>query len=226
MKETGLETEKENCWKTIGVFSKNAARCPRLEEVIHCRNCERFIHAGRNLLERELPASYLEERTRIIATKKEEESPGTVSVVIFRVEEEWLALHTRLFTEVVDPQKFHTLPHRKNPVLLGLVNVHGEIRICISLKNLLDIKGDEEKNGEKKQYKRMMVVTCEGSQWVFPVEEIHGIYRIHPDIFENTPVTLAKSRASFTRHIFRWRDMNVALLDDGLLFASLKRSLT
>ncbi|MGE0083940.1 MAG: chemotaxis protein CheW [Desulfococcaceae bacterium] len=226
MKTAEPEQEMENCWKIIGVFSRKKARCPRLTEVIHCRNCERFIYAGRNLLERDLPEAYREEWTGIIAAGKESEAPGTVSVVIFRVGQEWLALHTRLFREVVDPQKFHTLPHRKNPVLLGLVNVHGEIQLCISLKDLLDIREKSEDSREKKGYRRMMVVASEGKQWVFPVEEIHGIYRIHPDSFQNTPVTVAKSRFSFTRNIFCWENMNVALLDDELLFASLKRSLT
>ena len=220
------EQERENCWKIIGVFSRKKPRCPRLAEVIHCRNCERFIYAGRNLLERDLPEDYREEWTEIMAAGKETEAPGTVSVVIFRVGQEWLALHTRLFREVVDPQKFHTLPHRKNPVLLGLVNVHGEIQLCISLRDLLDIRGKSEENREVKGYRRMMVVASEGKQWVFPVEEIHGIYRIHPDSFQNTPVTVAKSRSAFTRNIFCWENMNVALLDDELVFASLKRSLT
>ena len=226
MKTIGPDQDMENCWKKIGVFSKKKAQCSRLAEVIHCRNCDRFIHAGRNLLERDLPEACREEWTGIVASGKETESPGTVSVVIFRVWQEWLALHTRLFREVVDPQKIHTLPHRKNPVLLGLVNVHGEIQLCISLKDLLDIRGKSEENGEKKGYRRMMVVSSEGNQWVFPVEKIHGICRIHPDSFQNTPVTVAKSRSAFTRNIFSWENMNVALLDDGLLFASLKRSLT
>ncbi|MEZ4526342.1 MAG: chemotaxis protein CheW [Desulfobacterales bacterium] len=226
MKIALQEQEKENCWKTMGVFSKKNAVCPRLAEVIHCRNCDRFVHAGRNLLERDLPDAYRAEWTGIMSAEKETESPGTVSAVIFRVGQEWLALHTLLFREVVDPQKFHSLPHRKNPVLLGLVNVHGEIQLCISLKALLDIRGKSEENGEKKGYRRMMVVESEGKQWVFPVEEIHGICRIHPDSFQNTPVTVAKSRFSFTRNIFCWENLNVALLDDELLFASLKRSLT
>jgi len=212
------------CWKKIGVFSREKASCPELKSVIHCRNCNTFIKAGRNLLERDLPLEYLNEWTEVIAAKKIEESPGTISVVIFRICEEWLAFSTNLYAEIIDPERFHTLPHRKNPVLLGLVNVHGELQICISLKNLLDLKGNTEKVKENKGYKRMMVINHNGEQWVFPVDEIHGIYRVHPDNFQNIPVTVKKSGTSFTRNIFCWKNKNVAYLDDELVFTTLKRS--
>lgn len=226
-KETGLQNTSDSpdtCWKQIGVFSRKKASCSELKKVIHCRNCNRFIKAGRNLLERELPLEYLEEWTKVIGTKKTEEVPGTISVLIFRICEEWLAFSTRLFSEIIDPVRIHTLPHRKNPVLMGLVNVNGEIQLCISLEKMLDLKKSYEKTKEKKGYKRMMVINNEGEQWVFPVDEIHGIYRVHPDTFQNIPVTLEKSKSSYTRDIFSWENKNVAFLDDGLIFTTLKRS--
>jgi len=215
---------KDTCWKQIGVFSKKKASCPELDHVIHCRNCHTFIKAGRNLLERNLPLEYLNEWTKVIAVKKTEEPPGTVSVVIFRICEEWLALSTKLFTKIIDPVPFHSLPHRKNPVLLGLVNFNGELQLCISLKNLLDLKGNQEKPKEKKGYKRMMVINHNGHQWVFPVDEIHGIYRVPPDNFQNIPVTVKKSGTSFTSSIFSWENKNVALIEDELVFTTLQRS--
>ena len=45
-------------------------RCPRLDEVIHCRNCEVFTQAGRNLLERALPEEYKEEWGSVLVKKK------------------------------------------------------------------------------------------------------------------------------------------------------------
>lgn len=146
-----------------------------------------------------------------------------MSVLIFRICEEWLALSTRLFAEIIDPVPYHSLPHRKDPVLLGIVNVNGELQICVSLQNLLDLKGNIEKK-ENKGYKRMMVVNHNGEQWVFPVDEIHGIYRVHPDNFQNIPVTVKKSGTSFTNSIFSWKNKNVGFLDHELVFATLQRS--
>ena len=156
--------------------------------------------------------------------KKTEEPTATISDVIFLICEEWLAFSTNLFSEIIDPVPFHSLPHRNNPVLLGLVNVNGELQLCISLKNLLDLKGSQEKYKENKGYKRMMVINHNGQQWVFPVDEIHGIFRVHPDNFLNIPVTVKKSGTSLTRNIFSWQDKNAAFLDHELVFASLQRS--
>ena len=79
---------ESRCWKTIGVWGSEKPRCPKLEEVIHCRNCDQFTQAGRNLLERELPEEYQSEWGQIFAVKKIDAPVGTVALVIFRIEEE------------------------------------------------------------------------------------------------------------------------------------------
>lgn len=224
------KTEKnelpEYCWKRIGVWGREQPRCKLLEETIHCRNCDVFSRAGRKLLERELSPEYMEEWTEIMAAKKEDDLPGTISVVIFRIEEEWIALRTQLFVEIVDPDRLHShiLPHRRNPVLMGIINVHGDIQLCVSLKDLLGIEDNISEKEERKIYKRMMVISGGSHKWVFPVNEIHGIHRIHPSMFKNVPVTVAKAQSSFTRNIFKWKKKHVAFLDDELLLYSLTRS--
>ncbi|MCP4406132.1 MAG: chemotaxis protein CheW [bacterium] len=220
---------KENCWKRIGVWGEeDRLSCPELERVIHCRNCELFTRAGRTLLERELPENYKYEWTEVLASKKEEEMLGTISVLIFRLEREWLALSTQLFEEIIDVEQveslLHSIPHRMNPVLMGVINIHGEIRMCISLKGLLKLESANEQEDRTMQYKRMMVVQGDGEQWVFPVDEIQGIYRIHPKTLQNVPVTVAKARTTYTKGIFEWRQHQVALLDEELLLHNLARS--
>ncbi|GBC63403.1 chemotaxis protein CheW [Desulfonema ishimotonii] len=222
--------QSESCWQRIGVFGQGKPTCPELGRVIHCRNCEVFTRAGRQILERDLPDDYRDQWTDVIAAKKEEESPRTISVVIFRIGEEWLALRTRLFAEVIDPERFHSLPHRNNPVLLGVVNVHGELRLCISLRVLLDIEMRTAPPPERRIYRRMMVIGHDSEQWVFPVDEIHGVHRVAPENFQNVPVTVAKSSATYTQSLFKWRPRsedyrNVALLEDELLLISLARSI-
>ncbi|MBW1732914.1 MAG: chemotaxis protein CheW [Deltaproteobacteria bacterium] len=217
---------EERCWKRIGVWGKEEPRCPLLEEVIHCRNCELFTRAGRNLLERELPAQYGDEWGRVLLKEKSEEPLGSFPVVTFRVGKEWLALPAGIFSEIIDRVPFHTVPHRRSDVLLGVVNVHGEIQICVSLKHLLGLEDEPHRDEDPgKSQDRMMVVEKDGDVWVFPVEEIHGIHRVRPDLFQNLPVTLSKSKAAFTRDIFEWESGHVALLDDEFLFYNLKRSL-
>ncbi len=217
---------KDRCWKRIGVWGNEEPRCERLETVIHCRNCEVFTQAGRNLLERALPEAYKDEWGSILLKKKGKEAAGTIAVVVFRVETEWMALGAGLFAEIIDDVSIHTLPHRKTPILLGLVNVHGEIQLCVSLKHLMNLEAEPApKRGAEKAKKRLMVVSKDGEQWVFPVNEIHGIHHFNPSVLENVPVTIAKCKSTFTEGIFKWGEKHVALLDDELLFYNLKRSL-
>jgi chemotaxis-related protein WspD len=226
-----------DCWKTVGVFGRGRGICEVLDRVIHCRNCPIFTRAGRTLLERDLPPGYREAAARDLAKKHagpggNEQTPGdrpdaprpgtdrpdAESLVIFRIEREWLALPTRLLAEVVDPEKFHSLPHRKNPVLLGVVNVHGDIQLCVSLKALLDIEDAPDPRRDRRptasarkgsagipSHRRMMVIGEPGAQWVFPVDEILGIERVSPGLFRRTPVTVAKAGSAYTRAIFAWR---------------------
>jgi chemotaxis-related protein WspD len=215
------------CWKRIGVWGNEKPPCPLLDEVIHCRNCEVFTRSGRNLLEREVTEDYRREWTDIMVQKKSHEEPGTISVVIFKIEKEWLALKTRIFAEVVDPGRIlhHTIPHRKNPVLKGIFNVHGDMQLCVSLKELLGIEKDPDKIIRRQDYRRMMVINGDGGQWVFPVDEIVGIHRIHPKMFENVPVTVAKAQSTYTKGMFYWKDKHVAFLDEELMLYSLTRSI-
>ncbi|MDZ7699699.1 MAG: chemotaxis protein CheW [Deltaproteobacteria bacterium] len=215
---------QEQCWKRIGVWGPEKPSCPELERVIHCRNCEVFTQAGRNLLERDLPEDYKDEWGQVLLAKKEEIPVGTIPVVIFRVEGEWLALPAQLFAEIIETRTVHTVPHRKSDVLLGVINVHGEIQLCVSIKTLLGLAESEaHSDGGRKQHNRLMVMNKDGDQWVFPVDEIHGVQHVHPNMFQAVPVTVSKSKSSFTRKIFKWKDNPVALLDDELLFYSLKR---
>jgi chemotaxis-related protein WspD len=216
---------QENCWKRIGVWGKETPRCAELKRVIHCRNCEVFTQSGRNLLERDLPEEYKEEWTQILVEKKEE-FPGTLSVVIFRIQKEWLGLPASLFAEIIEPGTVHSLPHSKNQALMGVINVHGEIQLCVSLQRLLGLETEEPQKDEgRERYKRMMVVNKDGNQWVFPVDEIHGIHHVRPDRFQNVPVTVAKAKSTFTKGIFKWDDKYVAFLDDELLLYTLARSM-
>jgi chemotaxis-related protein WspD len=213
------------CWQKIGVWSKQK-RCPVLQEVVHCRNCEVFIQSGRRLLDQDLPDTYRSQWADIMASEKKAAQFQTLSLILFRIESEWLALRTQVLSEVIDPQplKHHSLPHRKNRVLTGIINVRGEIQLCVSLKELLGIEQTAAKPSDQTPYQRMMVIDSEDGKWVFPVSEIIGIHRIHPATFQNVPVTVAKAQSTFTKGIFKWEERYVAFLDDELLIYSLTRS--
>ena len=68
------------------------------------------------------------------------------------------------------------------------------------------------------------MIQGDNDRWVFPVDEIYGICRVHPKAFQNVPVTVAKSKTTFTKGLFEWEQRQVAFLDDELLLHNLARS--
>jgi chemotaxis-related protein WspD len=199
-----------DCWNKIGVNGDNT--CRELEEFVHCRNCPMYSSAGTRLLDRELPADYRREWTELFSRKKATVRLGKVSVVIFRIGAEWLALPTPVFQEVVEQRVIHSLPHRRQGIVLGLTNIRGELLI--------------RKEKPYAIYDRLLVVQWNGSRFVFPVDEVHGIQRYHPQELKEVPATLVKNTLNYTHGVLSWQNKSVGCLTEELLFYTLNRSLT
>jgi chemotaxis-related protein WspD len=126
------------CWHQIGVYGDGT--CPQLAGFIHCRNCPVYSSAGLQLLEQALLPDYRCQWTAHFAQEKSQAAPAKRSAVVFLVGKEWLALPTQVFQEVAERRRIHSLPHRRQGVVLGLANVRGELLICISLERLLGLQ--------------------------------------------------------------------------------------
>ncbi|MBR8837683.1 MAG: purine-binding chemotaxis protein CheW [Stigonema ocellatum SAG 48.90 = DSM 106950] len=223
-----------DCWNQIGVGGDRS--CPELTTVIHCRNCPVYSAAGRTLLEREAPLEYVNEWTNILAKSQPDHSGSqtstavaplaqTLSVMIFRLLGEWLALPVRLFQEVTQPCAIHTIPHRSNELFLGLVNIRGEILMCISLENLLALETitDSPHHLSSVVPKRMVVVARDEERWVFTVDEVCGVYRFQLDELQAAPVVISKATEAYTKGVIRWQGQKVNYLDSDILFYTLNR---
>jgi chemotaxis-related protein WspD len=219
-----LPRERHDCWNQIGVFGDGT--CPELAKVIHCRNCPVYAAGGRSLLEREPPADYLREWTQALSeAKDEDQAEDTLSVLIFRLGREWLALPTHVCQEVAEMRPIHILPHRSGPVLLGLVNIRGQIRLCVSLRGLLGLEpGDDSgRTMNHKNLRCLVVIDRDSDHWVLLVDELHGIQRFHLSAIRDAPVTVAKAAPRLTKGVIDWRDTGIGYLDDGLLFLALRK---
>ena len=222
-----------DCWNQIGVEGDRS--CPELKTVIHCRNCPVYSAAGRTLLEREAPLEYVNEWTNILAKSQPDHSGSqtsiadaplaqTLSVMIFRLLGEWLALPVRLFQEVTQPCVIHTLPHHSNELLRGLVNIRGEILMCISLGNLLDLETiADSPHLSSVVSKRMVVVVKDEERWVFTVDEVRGVHKFQLDELQAAPVVISKATEAYTKGVIRWQGQKVNYLDSDLLFYTLNR---
>jgi chemotaxis-related protein WspD len=213
------QTVIDDCWNRIGVHGD--ASCPKLETYIHCRNCPVHAAAGTVLLDRELPPGQLAEWTRHIAQEKPAPEEGAQSAVVFRIGAEWLALPTIVFREVVGARPLHSLPHRRNGVVLGLVNIRGELQICVSLRQILRLEADERAGDDP----RFLVLRHESGSAVCPVDEVFGVERYFPRQLMPVPATAAKATATYAKAVLSWRQNSVGLLDEQLLFHTINRSL-
>jgi chemotaxis-related protein WspD len=219
-----------DCWNTIGVEGNGT--CRELQRFIHCRNCPVYSTAGLQLLNQPLTLEYRREQTGHYAATKTRNRPAKTSVVIFRLGPEWLALPTAAFQEVAQRRGVHSLPHRRRSIALGLVNIRGELLICASLARFLGLELETQPDKTRGAFERLLVVNWDTgagaarTRLAFPVDEVHGIQRIHTEDIKDPPATLSKSALTYTNGVFAWRERTVGCLEAESLFNALNRSLT
>lgn len=215
----------ENCWNKIGVWGNS--QCPELKKFVHCRNCPVYSTAAIQLLDRPLPPGYLDDWTSHFARPPKASEVKSQSVLLFRIASEWLAISALVLQEVAEVRKIHSLPHRRSPIVLGLVNIRGELLICVSLTETLSLQPDSNSlSSSKTTPKRFLVVKRGPSRFVFPIDEVYGIVEHDPHQLKDVPSTVAKAAGKFTRAVLNWQNKSVGCLDDELLFHSLDRSLS
>lgn len=228
LKDDTKQLEIDDCWNQIGVWGDKSTICPKLTDVIHCRNCEIYSKAGRTVLERRLPEEYEAKWAKVYSENKKEKNSGTESVTIFRLGNEWLALPTNIIDEISDISPIHSIPHQRTPILRGLMNLRGQMSICISLGQLLDISKFEERENHdirNRTYERMIAVNHNESSFVFLVSEVKSTHRYHPNELKEPPSTLSHAKGTFTKGILPWKELDVACLDAELLFYTLEKKL-
>jgi chemotaxis-related protein WspD len=218
----------EQCWKAIGVMGDGS--CEKLATSVHCRNCPVFTEAGQQLFERAPPAAYLKEQTALLSEEVAEEAVDSEAMIVFRLEEEWLALDVEAVVEVAEPRPVHRVPHRSNRLLMGIVNIRGELQLCVSLHALMGIGGTDqvlEREADEPVDLTCRLLVCQrGEQrWVFAVDEVAGVQRVAIDQLGNVPSTIAKSVKRQVKAVFRWDEKSVGRLDADRLFASLEETI-
>jgi chemotaxis-related protein WspD len=217
------QSEIKACWNDIGVWRKGTERCPRLDEEIHCYNCNIFHQASTSVYDQRLPDGYQQEWSKLLSASKTPEISERTSIIVFRIGNEWLALPTRYFKEVAEINVIHRIPHNKNPVIRGFVNVGGEVEVCYSIGSLLDISKQDGSNACN-SIQRIMVVEHDCVRLVFPVSEVGSVFRYLHDSITAPPSTVSGLALSCVEGIIQWRSKNVGLLNGALLFESLMES--
>ena len=111
--------------------------------------------------------------------------------------------------------------------MLGLASVRGELLVCVSLGQVVGVEPLAAASGDRRGtvYRRLLVIRREDVRVVCPVDEVHGIQRVLPRELKSVPTTVAKAAVTYSTALLSWQGHSVGILDDQLLFYSLKRSL-
>jgi chemotaxis-related protein WspD len=218
-----------DCWNHIGVSGDLS--CPELNTFIHCRNCPVFAKAARTFFDRRAPEGYLADWSRWLAdsageargdeAEREDDHvllPGeAVSVLIFRLGEEWLAFRSQTIAEVTLPRPVHRVPHRSNSILAGLVNLQGQVQLCISLHGLLGVTAPASSS-------RLIVLRDpdRAETWAFAADEVLGVRRVSRSQWRSVPSTLINPAVGFSQAVLSWNGRSVGLLDEQRVFTALR----
>lgn len=215
--------ETQSCWSRIGVEGDQS--CHELRRHVHCHNCPVYSAAAARFLDRPVPVEYRQEWTEHFARDKRIAAPLKVSAVLFRLGTEWLAMPTQAFQEVAERRIVHSLPHRRSGVVLGIVNVRGELLLCAALDRLLRLEPDARPLRSRASFHRLLVSEWQGQRFAFPVHEVHGVHRFHQQDLREPPTTVSRSNLNCATGVFPWRQFTVGFLDPDALYAALNRNL-
>lgn len=181
-----------------------------------------FCSKANVLLERPAPLEYINDWTELLGReKKSAQEENEYSFIIFRLEKEYLALSTLVFSEVYLVKLIRRIPHCTAKILLGLVNLRGKINLCFDVKRLLEISNLSSEGPSHLQ--RMIALRQNSSEWVFVADEVVGLFSYRKSMLTNVPVTLSKSTANYLKGIVEINGKQVSVIDEELLFYSLEK---
>ena len=225
---------QDDCWNKIGVSGDQS--CPELKPFIHCRNCPVFAAAARTFFERKAPEGYLTDWARWLTASDVRHARGEVreegenntrwraeqgaSVLIFRLGAEWLAFRTHAIGAVTTCRPIHRVPHRSSATFAGLVNLEGQVQLCVSLHGLLGATAAETAP-------RLVVLNDreQTALWAFAADEVSGVQYVPRTEWRGVPSTLANPAVAFSQAVLLWNGLTVGLLDEQRVFATLRSAL-
>jgi chemotaxis-related protein WspD len=206
----------DDCWNRIGVQGNQS--CQRLDEVIHCRNCPVYADAADSILHRVVPDDYAKSWAEMVALPVAVSIDANLSTLVFRVGREWLGLPTAYCIHVTDQTSVHQLPHRRDPVLMGVVNVQGKLTAQVSFHALLTIdKHKIEGDQGHHIYPRLMILKFSGQTIAVPVDEVSGIVHYRPTDLKPAPSNVGKAMSRYITNVLTLDVLQIGCLDGELL---------
>lgn len=192
-------------------------------QVLDMRKLSAFLHLDINSNARDVAENDLSSAT---STHKTDPLPpkNIKSLIVFRLGHEWVALPTEVFFEVTDLRPIRRIPHCSGDVLKGLVNLRGQLLVCVDLAKFFDIERAPAEINPARQ--KLIAINYEQQKWVFLADEVQGLCSCDMGALENLPVNMEKSTLKYFRGIGRIEGKHVYVIDEGLLFYGLERRIS
>lgn len=231
--DEAVEAPMPECWRFVGVSGDRT--CPELERFVHCRNCPVLAEAARGFFDRPAPPGYLEAWQTVLEAPDVRPDSDASSLLVFRLEREWLALPATALVEVTPVRRVHSVPHRGGTPLAGIVNIRGRLELCVSLHAVLGLPGgpvsagkDDEPDRSETGVPRLLVVERHHERaterWVVGVDDVAGVQRVPRSSLRKVPSTVGQATSHVSAALFDWQDRSVAVLDEERLFDALTRA--
>ena len=206
----------DHCWRRIGVYGGDQS-CPMLVESLHCRNCPIFSDGARTLFDRESAVESTEVWHRASANQD-----IATPAVVFRLGQQWLGLPPSLVAEVAARQPIRRLAHRTTGRLEGVVNVRGELHLCVSLGELLGLGT----RGETSVTGRMVLVRdSDAKVLAFRCDEVLGLQHFPNSSMQPAPDTLSEPLRECVEGLFPLKSRHLAMLDGEAVLDLLEQAL-
>ena len=209
-----MSTLPEHCWRKIGVQGGDHS-CERLIEVLHCRNCPIYAAAARSLLDRESPPEVDQDGVQDLRR-----SSNTSTALVFRLGQQWLGLSPALVAEVAANPPVRRLAHRTDGRIEGVVNVRGELRLCVSLVELLGLG----RRGSAPPSARLVLVEDASGPLAFRCDEVRGLLPYTEDSMQAPPDTLPSPLDGCIQALLPSSYGHVALLDGEAVTRLLRKA--
>ncbi|MDQ1834633.1 chemotaxis protein CheW [Massilia scottii] len=214
----------DDCWNRIGVAGDLS--CPKLEQHVHCRNCDVYEGAARHSMQRPVGPGYREDWAALLRQPQAARVQHDSSGLVFRLGREWLLLPTRMVSAVAPLAASHSLPHRSGGALTGIVNVGGTLTPSIALSSLLGIDdNDAAVQRGRHVFARLLVIVWEERRFALPVADLHGILRYGAASVGAPAATLNKGLQRFITGVLTHDDMRIGVLDAPLIGHQMTRLL-
>ena len=214
----------QDCWNRIGVVGDQS--CEKLEQHVHCRNCDVYAGAAQRNLQRLVGEDHKKDWATHFRQAATDTQAHDASCLVFRIGREWLSLPTKLFVSVAPQAKPHRLPHRSGRGLSGIVNVGGTLYPCMSLAELLGIDESEgEAATNRHTFARVLLTQWEDQAYALPVADLHGMLRYASAAVQTPAATINKGLSRFLSGVISHEDMHIGILDAALIGYQLARTL-